>query len=198
MKERFHADFYGFVIDSDLGLSFAGKHINLHPKEFHLLLELVKHAGERITKEQLIATVWDGEPTSDESISRCLSMLKARLRNASPGSDSLIKTEYGQGYRFIGQMGAPSTFVNEENFFLLINASRNLVILKDSQDRWQIVNAATLQCFGLTNILWQGKTNLDLIAVCDPKCRPYFEECLGTDEQAWQANPLCLTGRPCN
>ncbi len=187
MKERFHADFYGFVIDSKQGLSFAGTPINLHPKELNLLLELIKHAGERITKEQLINAVWNGEPTSDESISRCLSMLKARMRKASPGAESLIKTEYGQGYRFMGQIGAPSTFVNEENFFLLINASRDLVILKDSSGHWQIANTATLQYYGLTGKAWQGKTDAELMVVCEPDFRPFFEECVSTDDQAWQA-----------
>lgn len=187
IKNRFHADFYGFIIDSDKGLSFAGTPINLHPKEFNLLLELIRHAGQRITKEQLIASVWNGEPTSDESISRCLSMLKACLRKASPGAESLIKTEYGQGYRFIGQIGTPSTFVNEENFFLLINAVRDLVILKDSEGRWQIANTAILQCLQLNGKPWQGKTDAELSQFCDPCFRPYFEEHLATDEQAWQA-----------
>ena len=44
-----------------------------------------------------------------------MSVLKSALRKASPGSESLIKTEYGLGYRFIGQIGKPQTFVNEEN-----------------------------------------------------------------------------------
>jgi diguanylate cyclase (GGDEF)-like protein/PAS domain S-box-containing protein len=186
IKDRFHADFYGFIIDSEKGLSFAGTPINLHPKEFNLLIELVRHANKRVTKEQLIANVWKGEPTSDESISRCLSMLKAGLRKASPGAESLIKTEYGQGYRFIGQIGAPSTFVNEENFFLLINAVRDLVILKDSEGRWQIANSATLHSFQLAGKPWQGKTDTELSLLCEPCFRPYFEEHIATDEQAWQ------------
>ncbi|MCQ8102497.1 EAL domain-containing protein [Methylomonas sp. SURF-2] len=186
MEDQFHADFYGFVIDSELGLSFAGKPVSLHPKEFKMLLELVKQAGTRVSKEELITKVWNGAPTSDESISRCLSILKSTLRKTSPGSELLIKTEYGQGYRFIGQVGKPATFVNEENFFLLINTTRNLVTLKDGHSRWQIANNACLELFGLIGKPWQGKTCSELVALCDPQCRHHFETSTQNDEQAWQ------------
>lgn len=194
MDGHFHADFYGFVIDSEQGLSFAGKAVSLHPKEFKLLLELVKHAGKRVTKEELVARVWNGSPTSDDSISRCLSLLKSALRRVSPGSESLIKTEYGQGYRFIGQIGMPATFVNEENFFLLINASSDLVTLKDSEGRWQIANTASLKLYGLIGQNWQGKTDAELADMCDEYFRPYFADCIRTDEEAWQnREPLEFT-----
>jgi len=186
MEEPFHADFYGFVIDSENGLAFAGNPVSLHPKEFKMLLELVKQAGKRVSKEELIARVWNGAPTSDESISRCLSILKSNLRQTSPGSESLIKTEYGQGYRFIGQIGKPATFVNEENFFLLINATRNLIILKDGQGRWQIANNTSLELYGLVGKPWQGKTFSELQQICAPEYQAYFADCSITDEQAWQ------------
>lgn len=187
MEEPFHADFYGFVIDSEQGLTFAGNPVNLHPKEFKMLLELVKQAGKRVSKEELITRVWNGTPTSDESISRCLSILKSNLRQTSPGSESLIKTEYGQGYRFIGQIGKPATFVNEENFFLLINATHNLIILKDGQGRWQIANNTSLELYGLVGKPWQGKTFSELQQICEPEYQAFFADCITSDEQAWQA-----------
>ncbi len=188
MDEHFHADFYGFIIDSEQGLSFAGKPISLHPKEFKLLLELVKQAGKRVSKEELIARVWNNADTSDESIARCLSILKSTLRQVSPGTESLIKTDYGQGYRFIGQIGKPATFVNEENFFLLINATRNLVTLKDHKNRWQIANNATLELYGLIGKPWQGKTCRELAALCDNHYRIVFQTCTDADEQAWESH----------
>jgi PAS domain S-box-containing protein len=48
--------------------------------------------------------VWNGYSTSDESIARCISVVKARMRLASAGSEQLIKTEYGRGYRFVGKV----------------------------------------------------------------------------------------------
>lgn len=186
MDERFHADFYGFVIDSEQGLTFAGKPVSLRPKEFQMLLVLVSNAGKRISKDVLIEQVWNGNPTSDESISRCLSILKSTLRKTSPGTEQLIKTEYGQGYRFIGEIGKPATFVNEENFFLLINATRNIVILKDGKSRWQIANHACLDLFGLTGKAWQGKTSAEMAELCDESWRQHFATSLDIDEQAWK------------
>ncbi len=186
MDEHFHADFYGFIIDSEQGLTFAGKPVNLPPKEFKILLELVKKAGKRVSKEELIDRVWDNAPTSDESIARCLSILKSTLRRANPGTESLIKTDYGQGYRFIGQIGNPTSFVNEENFFLLINATRNLVILKDGKNRWQIANNATLEFCGLLGKPWQGKTCNELAGLCENPYRSVFQTSADEDEQAWE------------
>ena len=58
MDEVFHADFHGFVIDNQQGLSFAGKQVSMHPKELGVLLLLVKNAGQRVSKEDLIRVVW--------------------------------------------------------------------------------------------------------------------------------------------
>ncbi len=187
MEKHFHADFHGFVIDSEQGLSFAGKLIGLRPKELSLLLVLVRNAGRRVSKEELILQVWKAASISDESISRCLSVVKSALRNASAGAEALIRTEYGQGYRFIGQVGKPASFVNEENFFLLINASSNLVTLKDGDGRWQIANTASLNLYGLLGKPWQGKTNVELAALCDKQYWPYLEACAQSDFQVWQS-----------
>ncbi|MGZ4999064.1 MAG: EAL domain-containing protein [Methylomonas sp.] len=187
MDEVFHADFHGFVIDSEQGLSFAGKRINMHPKELAVLLTLVRNAGRRVSKDELISTVWKGAPTSDESLSRCVSVIKAHLRHANPGAESLIKTEYGQGYRFQGQVGTPASYVNEENFFLLINVSRNFIALKDGEGRWQIVNRFGLDLYGLNDKPWQGKTDLELARFCAPCFRHSFKWHHQTDEAVWQS-----------
>lgn len=187
MKDTFHADFHGFVIDSEQGLSFAGNPVSMHPKEFGVLLLLVSNAGKRISKEDLISSVWKGAPTSDESIARSISVIKAHLRQASPGAENLIKTEYGQGYRFLGQIGKPASYVNEENFFMLINVSRNFIALKDGEGRWQIVNRFGLDLYELHDKPWQGKTDIELAAISDDCFHDSFEWNRLSDDQAWQS-----------
>ena len=188
MDQHFRADFHGFILDSTQGLSFAGKPLSLHPKEFNMLLVLVKQAGIRVSKEELIEQVWHKTAISDESISRCLSVLKATLRKASPGAEALIKTEYGQGYRFIGQVGKPASLVNEETFFLQINSTNNLFSLKDAQGRWQIANSAVLSLFGLNQQLWQGKTDTELAECCFAQYQNYFLDNSAADQMVWQGN----------
>ncbi|MDD1622103.1 MAG: EAL domain-containing protein [Methylococcaceae bacterium] len=187
MDEGFHADFHGFVIDGEQGLSFAGKPVNMHPKELGVLLLLVRNAGRRVSKEDLISTVWKGVATSDESIARSISVIKAHLRHASPGAENLIKTEYGLGYRFLGQIGKPASYVNEENFFMLINVSPNFIALKNGEGRWQIVNRFGLELYGLNDKPWQGKTNAQLAEISDTCYRESFEWNRLSDEEVWQS-----------
>lgn len=71
--------------------------INLSPKEFELLLMLVKHLGQVVTREQLLNQVWGydyygGERTVDTHMGRL------RLKLGDMGHS--IATIRGYGYRF--------------------------------------------------------------------------------------------------
>jgi len=81
-------------------------------------------------------------------------------------------------------------FVNPENFFLLINATRNLVTLKDGENRWRIANTSTLDLYGLNAKAWQAKTCEELAALFDESGRGIFDACAQADRKAWE------TGRP--
>lgn len=73
--------------------------INLPPKEFLVLRFLLENAGSIVDKEMIIDAVWDGETVSDESLTRCIYVIRRVL-----GQDSdkrFIETVYGRGYRFI-------------------------------------------------------------------------------------------------
>lgn len=103
--KKTQAKFADFEIDIDQGVFHKnGTQLRLRPKELGVLWLLVQQAGQLVTKEQIIKVVWNGYSTSDESIARCISVVKARMRLASAGSEQLIKTEYGRGYRFVGKV----------------------------------------------------------------------------------------------
>jgi PAS domain S-box-containing protein len=103
--KKTQAKFADFEIDIDQGVFHKnGTQLRLRPKELSVLWLLVQQAGQLVTKEQIIKVVWNGYSTSDESIARCISVVKARMRLASAGSEQLIKTEYGRGYRFVGKV----------------------------------------------------------------------------------------------
>ncbi|MEQ1637560.1 MAG: PAS domain S-box protein [Methylococcales bacterium] len=111
-----HIRFDNFEFDSDLGVFHeSGIKINLQPKELAVLEVLFRRHGKLVTKEQLINSAWNGANTSDESIARCISIIKSRLRDASPGADLLIKTEYGRGYRFTGSVSFLSQRTQQGN-----------------------------------------------------------------------------------
>ena len=43
------------------------------PKPLQVLLSLARRGGDVVTKDELIDEVWDGRPTADDPILRCIS-----------------------------------------------------------------------------------------------------------------------------
>ncbi len=68
------------------------------PKVFAVLIALAKRDTNLVTKEELIDEVWDGRPTSDEPIARCLSQLRGHLDDRQK-PHKLIETLQRRGYR---------------------------------------------------------------------------------------------------
>jgi len=78
----------------------AGKIINLSKKEFALLEYLMRHAGQIISKEQLINHVWDYD--SDilpNTVEVYIGYLRNKIDRAFRRKKALIKTFRGFGYR---------------------------------------------------------------------------------------------------
>ncbi|HEY3327830.1 MAG TPA: EAL domain-containing protein [Novimethylophilus sp.] len=186
MKRKFRVSFNGFHIDNDHGVFHEGRKLTLYPKELAVLALLVQRADELVSKEELIEVVWNGAPTSDESIARCVSVIKSRLREASPGTDALIKTEYGRGYRFVGKVSSGKSWFCEESFLTLIDAFSDLIALKDGNGRWLVLNQAGIDLYGLAGQPWQYKTDTELAALASPGNLEGFRTGSASDEIAWQ------------
>ncbi len=80
-------------------VTVAGKPIKLRAKEFDLLLALAQHRGLVLSRNQLLDLVWGydfygGTRTVDVHI--------ARLREKLAGSDVVIETVRGVGYKLVG------------------------------------------------------------------------------------------------
>jgi non-specific serine/threonine protein kinase len=80
-------------------LTRAGVAVAIEPKPLEVLAELLAHAGELVTKAELLDGVWAGRPVTDSVIARCI----VKLRDAL-GDDrqSLIQSVHGFGYRYMG------------------------------------------------------------------------------------------------
>ena len=75
-----------------------GGHLeHLQPQVRDVLLCLIRHEGRVVTRETLIEEAWSGRLASDESITRCISLLRKTL--ADQGERQLIETIPGVGYR---------------------------------------------------------------------------------------------------
>lgn len=93
--------FKGLTIDTDNYSVIAGeKECELPPKEFEVLLYLVKHQGKILTKQQIYEAVWKQEYVYDDSnIMAVISRLRKKIESDA-ASPTYIQTVKGIGYRF--------------------------------------------------------------------------------------------------
>ncbi|MGB1560255.1 MAG: protein kinase domain-containing protein [Sinimarinibacterium flocculans] len=81
-----------------LELSVRGRSVKLEPKPLQLLLFLLRHAGEVVTKDELLDGVWPGRVLSDTVLSKAMGRLRQGLDDEA---QALIKTVHGYGYRLV-------------------------------------------------------------------------------------------------
>lgn len=94
----------GIVIDSlKHSVEKDGKSVHLTPKEFNLLLLLVKNSDRVLTHRQILATVWGPAHTHDVQYLRVfIGQLRHKIE-FDAADPALILTESGIGYRFNGE-----------------------------------------------------------------------------------------------
>ena len=77
--------------------------IALAPKEFAVLLYLVRNPGRLVTKDELIEAVWPETTVTDGVLKVSIRKIRAALAD-DPKSPQFIETAHRRGYRFIGQI----------------------------------------------------------------------------------------------
>jgi two-component system, OmpR family, alkaline phosphatase synthesis response regulator PhoP len=78
---------------------FAGKQLELTPKEFELLLYLAKHKGRVLTRDQLLSAVWNYDFAGDTRIVDVhISHLREKIEHDTK-KPLYIKTIRGLGYK---------------------------------------------------------------------------------------------------
>ena len=79
-----------------------GEELQLSRKEYDLLAELVAHAGEVVTREDLMARVWDENWFgSTKTLDVHVGWLRRKLGD-DPRSPRFVHTVRGVGFRFTG------------------------------------------------------------------------------------------------
>lgn len=90
--------FAGRELDErSLELRVDGARVELPKKPLEVLLHFLRHAGEIVTKDQLLEAVWPGRIVSETSLTNAIGKLRTALRDEE---QVLIKAVYGYGYRF--------------------------------------------------------------------------------------------------
>jgi non-specific serine/threonine protein kinase len=97
------------VLDTGtLELSVDGAATKLERKPLEVLMFLLSHAGELVTKDELLDEVWQGRVLSESVLTKCIAKLRQGLGDHD---QALIKTVHGFGYRLLAdvQVERPST-----------------------------------------------------------------------------------------
>lgn len=72
-----------------------------------------------------------------------------------------------------------------EQFYVLINTSPDIICFKDYRGRWLLANQAILELFEISAIDYRGRTD-DELGEYSPFYRQALEHCRKTDEICWQ------------
>ncbi len=84
--------------EASLVLTQHGQPVDLERRPLELLSLLLTHAGEVVTKAEIVAALWTGRDVSDASLTKCV----ARLRRALGDTEhTIVHTVHGYGYRFV-------------------------------------------------------------------------------------------------
>src|ERR1017187_191356 len=81
----------------------AGERVPLMPKPLATLLVLVERAGETVSKDELLAEVWNGTAVEENNLTQSISVLRKAL-GEKRGENRYIATDSGRGYRFVASV----------------------------------------------------------------------------------------------
>jgi DNA-binding winged helix-turn-helix (wHTH) protein/Tol biopolymer transport system component len=83
----------------------AGEQIAVEPKAFRVLLFLLQNPGRLVTKDEIVASVWNDSAVSDNSLTRCIAQLR-RVLGDDTRQPVYILTVPTIGYRFLCEVSA--------------------------------------------------------------------------------------------
>jgi DNA-binding winged helix-turn-helix (wHTH) protein/tetratricopeptide (TPR) repeat protein len=92
--------------ERSLELFVKGRQVVLERKPLEVLLYLLHHAGEVVTKDDFAENLWPGRILTETVLARCISVLRQALQD---DDRMLIRTVHGYGYRLVAQVKVEAT-----------------------------------------------------------------------------------------
>jgi DNA-binding winged helix-turn-helix (wHTH) protein len=145
----------------------AGEPIQLAPKTFQILLVLVRHSNEVVTKEDLMKAVWPDTFVEEANLSRNIFMLRKAL-GERPQDHRYVVTVPGRGYRL-----AESVHLVAEDELSIIAADHSKVQVQVEETRpwgWISVAVILLIAAATFRLMWHRATVLsdkDTVVLAD-------------------------------
>lgn len=143
--------------------------VPIAPKAFQILLVLIRHNQQLVTKDDLLKTVWPDTFVEEANLSRNIFLLRKALGD-SPQDHQFIVTVPGRGYRFAEEVQlAPYQELN------VVAASHSKVQVEVNETRaggWWVAAAAALSVAAAVAAVWLNHrrpplTNKDTIVLAD-------------------------------
>jgi DNA-binding winged helix-turn-helix (wHTH) protein len=101
--------FAHFEINTDRHeLRHAGVIVHIEPQVFDLIVHLIRNRDRIVGKDELIDTIWQGRIISEAALSSRISAARRALGD-SGNDQSLIRTLYKRGFRFVGHVDDDSS-----------------------------------------------------------------------------------------
>ncbi len=98
--------FGGFILDHDTRqLVWSGEEVHLSPKAFELLTLLVANRARAVSKAELQQWLWPTTFVEETNLATLAGEIRRALRD-SAASPRFVRTVYGFGYRFVGDVTA--------------------------------------------------------------------------------------------
>jgi len=96
-------EFDNFLLDAQQRLLFRdGQPVELTPKVFDVLFELVQSGGRVVEKKELMDRIWPNSFVEEANLTQHVSTLRKKL--GSEGPQRYILTVPGRGYRFVASI----------------------------------------------------------------------------------------------
>lgn len=89
-----------------LELTVNGEPARVERKPLEVLLYLLHHAGEVVTKDELADNLWPGRILTETVLTRCISQLRQVLKDEER---RVIRTAHGFGYRLVAEVKVDAT-----------------------------------------------------------------------------------------
>jgi class 3 adenylate cyclase/DNA-binding winged helix-turn-helix (wHTH) protein len=86
--------------EGSLELFVSGRLVELERKPLEVLRYLLHHAGDVVSKDELLAALWPGRILSETVIAKCVSRIREVLHDEE---QVIVKTVHGFGYRFAAE-----------------------------------------------------------------------------------------------
>ena len=133
METEPHRFFPPFHLDRLNAQLWRGEEkISLRRKTFDVLLYLVDHAGQLVTKAALLDAIWSEVSVSDSMPAICIGELRKALGDEAK-IPRFIETVHGRGYRFVAKVTSAAPMVATGQPPVLVRAPQPIVVGREDE-----------------------------------------------------------------